>query len=170
MYPRIGDGTHHKKRHPTPRKGDDTHRKNIIVVDEAGKGLHATYPKRAKGLVKSGRARYVDENTICLTEPPRRHEEEHMENTAANNITIRDIFTQLTEMQKQLVSHEMSMDQLRHSLDSAFAYEMDDPDKITETVDCVCAVFNNRERTLQNLLRLYEQMYADLRRDQQSAE
>ena len=40
--------------------------KNIIVVDEQGKTYEATYPKRAKGLVKNGRARFIDENKICL--------------------------------------------------------------------------------------------------------
>ena len=44
--------------------------KNIIVTDEQGNILEATYPKRAKGLVKNGRARYIDENTICLACPP----------------------------------------------------------------------------------------------------
>lgn len=136
--------------------------KNIEVVDKAGNVYEPTWPKRAKGLVKHGRARYLDENTICLTEPPCRHREDIMESTAANNLTAYEIFTQLTELQKQLASYEMSMDHLRHSLDSAFCYEMDDAEKITEAVDCVCAVFNNRERTLQDLLRLYEKMYDDL--------
>ena len=44
--------------------------KNIVVVDEQGNQYEATYPKRAKGLVKNGRARFVDENTICLACPP----------------------------------------------------------------------------------------------------
>ena len=44
--------------------------KNIIVVDEQGHYYEATYPKRAKGLVKNGRARFIDENTICLACPP----------------------------------------------------------------------------------------------------
>ena len=44
--------------------------KNIIVVDEQGNEYEATYPKRAKGLVKNGRARFIDENTICLACPP----------------------------------------------------------------------------------------------------
>ena len=33
--------------------------KNVIVVDEQGNEYGATYPKRAKGLVKNGRARFV---------------------------------------------------------------------------------------------------------------
>ena len=44
--------------------------KNIIVVDEQGNEYEATYPKRAKGLVKHGRARFVSENKICLACPP----------------------------------------------------------------------------------------------------
>ena len=44
--------------------------KNVSVIDEYGNEYEATYPKRAKGLVKKGRARFVDDNTICLACPP----------------------------------------------------------------------------------------------------
>ncbi len=44
--------------------------KNIIVVDEEGNVYEATYPKRAEGLVKKGRARFINETTICLACPP----------------------------------------------------------------------------------------------------
>ena len=40
--------------------------KNIAVTDEFGNEYMSTYPKRAKGLVKQGRARFMDEGTICL--------------------------------------------------------------------------------------------------------
>ena len=58
--------------------------KNIIVVDEQGNEYEATYPKRAKGLVKNGRARFVDENKICLACPPDKilEEEKMTENIA----------------------------------------------------------------------------------------
>ncbi len=52
--------------------------KNIAVVDPQGNVYEATYPKRAKGLVKKGRARFVDETTICLARPPY-HTEDDME-------------------------------------------------------------------------------------------
>lgn len=45
-------------------------KKTVIVIDDQGDFYESTYPKRAKGLIKTGRARYVDENTICLTCPP----------------------------------------------------------------------------------------------------
>ena len=51
-------------------KGATPIEKNIIVIDEQGNEYEATYPKRAKGLVKNGRARFVGENKICLACPP----------------------------------------------------------------------------------------------------
>lgn len=45
-------------------------KKNITVIDAQGNEYEATYPKRAKGLVKNGRARFVNETTICLACPP----------------------------------------------------------------------------------------------------
>ena len=53
--------------------------KNISVIDPQGNVYEATYPKRAKGLVKKGRARFVDETTICLARPPFHTEDETME-------------------------------------------------------------------------------------------
>lgn len=51
-------------------KGEKPIEKNVRVIDKDGNEYEATYPKRAKGLVKKGRARFVDENTICLACPP----------------------------------------------------------------------------------------------------
>jgi len=40
--------------------------KNVTIIDENGVVIGYTYPKRAKGLVKKGRAEPVDENCICM--------------------------------------------------------------------------------------------------------
>ena len=40
--------------------------KNVIVTDAKGNAIGSTYPKRARGLVKHGRAVYVDDCTIRL--------------------------------------------------------------------------------------------------------
>ena len=40
--------------------------KNIVVTDAKGNAIGSTYPKRARGLVKHGRAVYVDDCTIRL--------------------------------------------------------------------------------------------------------
>ena len=59
--------------------------KNVRIFDEQGNEYEATYPKRAKGLVKNGRARFVEENAICLACPPDKiMEEKTMENTDKN--------------------------------------------------------------------------------------
>ena len=50
--------------------------KNIIVVDENGKQYESTYLKRAKGLVKNGRAHFAEENKICLMRPPENYLED----------------------------------------------------------------------------------------------
>jgi len=57
--------------------------KNIEVVDEFGFSYGVTYPKRAKGLVKNGRARFENDEKIILTRPP-----EHLimeDNTMSDN-------------------------------------------------------------------------------------
>lgn len=40
--------------------------KNTIVLDELGRKIGETYSKRARGLVKNGRAEYVDDQTIRM--------------------------------------------------------------------------------------------------------
>lgn len=62
--------------------------KNILVVDESGKAYTSTYAKRAQGLVKKGRARWLDEQTICLACPPDllNLEDTEMENMQDMNI------------------------------------------------------------------------------------
>ena len=72
--------------------------KNIIVVDEQGNTLEATYPKRAKGLVKKGRARFISENVICLACPPENLEENAMSNNvSAIDLVIKNLVAAETE-------------------------------------------------------------------------
>ena len=71
-------------------RGSEPIEKNISVIDEKGNEYEATYPKRAKGLVKKGRARFVDENTICLACPPDIMEDTKMSD---NNIKLKAVQT-----------------------------------------------------------------------------
>lgn len=61
--------------------------KNILVVDEEGYEYEATWPKRARGLVKNGRARFLSKNKICLACPPWID----MEDNEMTNIIMTDI-------------------------------------------------------------------------------
>ncbi|WP_429149553.1 hypothetical protein [Anaerotaenia torta] len=70
MKLRFGDGTHHKKQKSNITTGRTPIIKNIIVIDEQSTQYNSTYLRRAKGLVKNGRAYWVDDNTICLLCPP----------------------------------------------------------------------------------------------------
>lgn len=48
-------------------KGEIPIEKNVIVTDLNGKRVGVTYPKRARGLVKNGRAEYVSDCEIRIT-------------------------------------------------------------------------------------------------------
>ena len=143
--------------------------KNIIVVDEQGNEYEATYPKRAKGLVKNGRARFVDENKICLACPPDKIlEEEKMSNNTnnqseqkVNGITEQQIFEQITLLQTQLTQNaQTSLHRLSDALD--FIGEDNENELPYEQITEICNVFKTREITLLKLLEMYEKMYADI--------
>lgn len=70
-------------------KGEIPIEKNVIVTDEFGNKLTSTYPKRAKGLIKKGRAERVSENEIRLTDSSRLPYMNYKENNmnSFNNIT-----------------------------------------------------------------------------------
>lgn len=137
--------------------------KNVIVVDERGNEYEATYPKRAKGLVKNGRARFVGKNKICLACPPDKiMEETKMED---NKLTAKEIFEQLTILQKQLTENsQTSLHRLSDAIESACGDEGDERNH--EQIAVICDVFNTREVTLLKLLGMYEKMYNDVQNEE----
>ena len=63
-------------------------KQTITIVDEHDKQIGKTYPKRANGLIKNKRARYIDENKIMLIACPSDEyimEENKMNNNELNN-------------------------------------------------------------------------------------
>ena len=127
-----GDGTHNKKRHHKiiayHYKGVTPIEKNIIVVDEQGNEYEATYPKRAKGLVKNGRARFVDENKICLACPPDKILEEQK---MSENISKNQVFDQIVDLQKNLESLDKILFKVQCVTDSQSYVEQEDGGAIT---------------------------------------
>ena len=156
-------------------KGETPIEKNIIVVDEQGKIYEATYPKRAKGLVKNGRACFVAENKICLACPPNENLEDNKmsENTNinieqnTNQITAREILEQIKNLQEQLVS----LKETQNSLFAADTIDEYEDGQLVRSVNCelvesqleaIKTVFHEREKTLNSLLDFYKNIYNDV--------
>ena len=143
--------------------------KNVIVVDEQGNEYKATYPKRAKGLVKNGRARFVDENKICLVCPPKIMEDNSMSDT-----------TKTTKKTKVKLSIDYVLDKIEHIIkDSEYIHNAleqlalmprSEPGDIAgqEKAKAIGDIVRCRETTNQQALRLYEKMYDDLKPHEES--
>ena len=137
--------------------------KNIIVVDEQGNEYEATYPKRAKGLVKSGRARFVDENKICLACPPNFDLEDKKmteERKPESIYNIEYILSQIAKIQEQTEYLNIALEKLSQMGDGEGNMQQcqANAQAIEDIVRC-------RETTNQQILSLYEKMYDDLKPD-----
>lgn len=135
--------------------------KNIIVVDEQGNEYEATYLKRAKGLVKNGRARFLSENKICLACPP---DTDLEDKKMTENIDIGYIFRQLEEIQKQTGYLSEALNVLAHRPESDSG-EPGSPGNIAEQeiASSIGSIVRCRETTNQKLIEFYGMVYRDLR-------
>ena len=177
-----GDGTHNKKQfHFIYNKGMIPIEKNIIVVDEQGNEYEATYPKRAKGLVKNGRARFIDENIICLACPPdTKLEDKNMsenkkviDKTTAENaieepqkLTINYVLEQIEKIQNQTDHIGMALAALGNMVPKTNSTTPDVAG--AEQAEAIAEVIESREATNQKLIALYEKMYDDLKPREES--
>lgn len=150
--------------------------KNIIVVDENGTVFELTWLKRANGLVKKGRARWLDEKTICLACPPEQMEDNEMENSKqAEAVTERTTDTESTRKPANRLGGLTieglldRMDAIRNEM--LFMNELlstmenitnqggeDDAGHIAEATS---QAFIARETTCQQQLRFLEKIYDD---------
>ena len=140
--------------------------KNIEVVDEAGNVYEPTWPKRAKCLVKHGRARFVNENKICLACPP----DDEMEDKPMSNVerifgemTVADILTRVNNIVNQTSYITSAMEALQ-AMGDGDSGEMNAPGNVMgeAKAEGIAAVVQSRETTNQQILRLYEKMYNDM--------
>jgi hypothetical protein len=148
--------------------------KNIFVIDEHGNKYEETYPKRAQGLVKSGRARFLDANTICLACPPINILEEN---------SMNEDTTKIDDINKPL---ELTMSYVLNRID----YIMKDVSHINNAIEAIRSMEINkgpssmgsdrsrgeaisnavksRETTNQQLIKLLDKMYDDLKPEKSS--
>ena len=149
--------------------------KNIVVVDEQGNYYEATYPKRVKGLVKNGRARFIDENTICLACPPKdKLEDKNMSENRMNDNTIEmdhatEVTTEKFSMNYCLEQMEKIISQteyLHHTIQALSEMKNSDgPDDLAGQArgQALGDIVKCREATNQRLIAFYEKMYDDLK-------
>ena len=138
--------------------------KNIEVVDVAGNLYESTWPKRAKGLVKHGRARFVAENRICLTCPPDiKTEETHMSNNIFGEMTVQDILVRIASIVNQ-TSYIGEVAEALKAMGDGDSGDMYSPGNVMgqAKAEALGAIVATRETTNQQILRLYEKMYDDM--------
>ena len=147
--------------------------KNIVVVDEHGTAFESTWPKRANGLVKKGRARWLDERTICLACPPEKMEDNDMENmnqahAAAERIadpkqagsplgglTVEDLLDRMDAIRKEM----LFMNELLSTMEKIT--NQGGEDDAGHIAQATSQAFVARETTCQQQLRFLERIYSD---------
>jgi len=81
-----------------------------------------------------------------------------------NKLTAREIFVQLTILQKQLT--ENSQTSLHRLGDALSIFESENVEASCEQVAEVCDVFKTRELTLLRMLEMYMKMYDDVQKEE----
>lgn len=148
--------------------------KNIIVLDEQGNEYEATYPKRAKGLVKSGRARFVDDKTICLACPPVMmednvmseekiiYEEKVINEETEPQLTMGYVLAQIENIAAQTAYLNETVSELGKMF-AATPVAYAPPDIAGQAkAKALGDIVRCRETTNQQLLKFYEKVYDDL--------
>ena len=138
--------------------------KNVIVVDEHGNEYEATYPKRAKGLVKNGRARFIDDKKICLVCPPKIMEDNSMSDTTKNSKRTKAKLS-IDYVLDKIECIVKDTEYIHNALEQLSLMPKSEPGDIAgqEKAKAIGDIVRCRETTNQQALRLYEKMYDDLK-------
>lgn len=179
MAPITKNGVH-EYAHTT--KGMAPIEKNIAVVDELGNEYEPTYPKRAKGLVKHGRARFLSEDRICLACPPDMDLEEHNMSNQVKTVNPVTTVETVNPVETTGIQNELNLAYILEQIariQSDIVYLNEAIQKLSVTTDpdsnyihkanALGQIVCNRETTNQQLLRFYEKLYDDWRADQQKS-
>lgn len=118
----------------------------IKVIDVQGHYLHDTYERRAKGLVKKGRASYINECTICIGSTSGK--ESYME-----QMTKEELLKEIDEMLKHQDYFKMAMDTIEK-----IPVDMD-KELVEQRMTAVMNIVKEKETTNQKLIDLWTQMY-----------
>ncbi len=82
-----------------------------------------------------------------------------------NKLTAKDIFVQITALQRQLTENSnTSLHRLGDAISSLECDSSEDAARWEQITD-ICNVFKARETTLLKMLELYERMYSDIQKE-----
>ena len=158
----------------------------IEVVDSSGNIIGRTYEKRAKGLVKKGRARFTDENRITLLPSEDAHEytdtEGYKMDERINTENIENISEENSQYTIESVMQCMKkiLDDTQYIKDAIFnvteipsgdAGDCGSPGDIAgkAKAEAISTIVREREDTNQKLIDFYNKVYNDLKAQQFSA-
>lgn len=155
----------------------------IEVVDSSGKIIGRTYEKRAKGLVKKGRARFTDENRITLLPSEDAHEYTDTEGYKMDErINTENILEENSQYTIESVMQCMKkiLDDTQYIKDAIFnvteipsgdAGDCGSPGDIAgkAKAEAISTIVRERENTNQKLIDFYNKVYNDLKAQQFSA-
>jgi len=128
--------------------------KNISVVDESGKVYGATYPKRAEGLVKKGRARFLDDFTICLMRPPYNMEDEDMDMNLNRNTFENQLISCIPDILQRIEEIVKNTSYVEAAIQHVSELDVDNEDGM----NTICSIVTQRETTNQKALAVLEKM------------
>lgn len=132
--------------------------KNIAVIDAQGNQYEPTWPKRAKGLVKSGRARFVNDLTICLASPPR-----YTEGNSMNENLVKESCCSKPDETKESAASLCT--QIFHKIDLILNHTQYLQDAIAQmenveedVASIIAQTVTDREKTNQSMIELLQNM------------
>ena len=140
-------------------RGMKKKKKNIIVVDEAGNLLGRTWPRRAEGLIKKGRARRLDPATICLACPPENTEDPPMENDFLQDPEVRAASLTPEALLRRMDDVRAQMQSLSDAIRTVDALPEDN--EAGERAQAIGRMFCEREITCRQQLSFLERIYAE---------
>ena len=113
--------------------------KNVIVADQNGNIIGMTYPKRAKGLIKKGRAYYNSEGILCMVCSAVKTEDYAM----SDKLNEREILDRIDKLNE-------SLENLSDILDKA------------DSANAAADMVEMRENTNHEIIELLQKMYDDI--------
>lgn len=126
-------------------------RKTVLVSDESGSEYEPTFEKRARGLVKKGRARWIGENRICLASPPDHdfRKDTDMSDLIKNEAapTVEYVLGQIEKLSEEPAYIREAIEKIDNSA--------------PEKSEAIARVVEAREATNQAALDFYRQIYGD---------